>query len=115
MAMIKLNNGIKIEVDAVTCSEKLGAFHIYTNKLSMKEACNLFDDPNATEDIAIIEDGKTSGIYSGFTQLYSIRRADFFKSDNMIQISLQIPGNKPAAIDKALGSMLGMFSAKANA
>ena len=105
MTTVLLNNGIEIETEVVVCSEKFESIQIYTNKLSMAEACKLFDNSENTKKILISKDDEAQRIYTGFTELYSVQKSYAFENKEIIMIWLQPPG-KMHRMDSFIGSFL---------
>lgn len=94
MTKVRLNNGTEIEATLAFYADRLGVIHIYTDQLTMTEACMMFDDPEATKSITFIDEGETDRVFTGYTDLYAVQKGRAVPGEGMILIWLQ-PPNKP--------------------
>lgn len=107
MTKVRLNNGTEIEATVALYAEQFRLIHIYTDKLSMVQACELFDNPENTAVITVERDDETREVYKGYTELYSVQKGKALGGDGMILIWLQPPDVTPDQTQQTMGKFLG--------
>lgn len=74
---VTLKSGEEFSADAVFKSRLYPSLFIYTNALTMQQAAELFSNPE-NFDIITVETGDKSLVYTGFSELNSISKAEMF-------------------------------------
>ena len=102
MTAVRLNNGIEIQAAAIVCSDHMQTIHIYSDQLTMAQACELFDNSENTKKIWVIQNDKAERVYEGYTELYAVQKGRAIEGEGMILIWLEPPNMEPDARLKGL-------------